>query len=218
MEDLYSATAEAENENKAPHWTDLSNSIDAQDGIEKLLALCADDAVTLLCTATSYLCRKYPKAYPEEATLLKKAVKRITPNRTSYMHISPKVSTSRALQHKDSLSPRGSEGKEERRQKQKSSNLNHLDKVVNHSALTEPKRKTKIGRPISYERTAAKASVSNELHEWAQDRKIKDWLRERRKKEEGRRRMTDFRHVSDVKWLEESKERVLERQKKISSE
>jgi len=32
------------------------------------------------------------------------------------------------------------------------------------------------------------------------------------------RRMTDFRHVSDVKWLEESKERVLERQKKISSE
>ncbi len=36
MEDLYSATAETENENKAPHWNDLSNSIDAQDGIEKL--------------------------------------------------------------------------------------------------------------------------------------------------------------------------------------
>ena len=61
MEDLYSATAEADNENKAPHWTDLSNSIDAQDGVDKLLALCADDAVTLLCTVTSYLCKKYPK-------------------------------------------------------------------------------------------------------------------------------------------------------------
>lgn len=189
MEDLYSATADkSDNENKAPHWDDLSNSIDAQDGIEKLLALCADDAVTLLCTVTSYVCRKYPKAYPEEATLLKKAVKRITPDRTTYMHISPKVSTSRALQAKEHVSPRGSGGKDSRKQTTTTrASTSPLDKVVNHALLKDPKQKPKVGRPISYERTAAKASVSNELHEWAQDRKIKDWLRERRKKEEGRR-------------------------------
>lgn len=200
MEDLYSATAKTENENKAPHWNDLSNSIDAQDGIEKLLELCADDGVTLLCTVTSYLCRKYPKAYPEESTLLKKAVKRITPDRTSYMHISPKVSTSRALQSKDSTSPRtglrtemrasarseaggkGSAGPSPRRK----TGLNQLDHVVNHTDLTKPKQE-RIGRPISYERTAAKANVTNELHQWVQDRRIQNWLRDRKKKEVGRR-------------------------------
>ncbi len=247
MEDLYSATAEKEDGEgeKAPHWMTLSNSVEAQEGIDvsrsrllsdpmrdeqtqavtfgpllahslslssrplltrplrslssllaagngtqpqRLLSLCADDAVTLLCTVTSYLSRKYPKAYPEEATLLKKAVKRVTPDRTSYMHISPKVSTSRSLQSKSpASSPRNRATKkdsptaEERNQR-----VFHMDKVVDHAELVES-RKTKFGRPISYERAKAKASVSHELHDWAQDRKIKAWLRERKKKEEGRR-------------------------------
>ena len=189
MEDLYVATAEVESENRAPHWQDLSNSIDAKDGIESLLALCADDAVTLLCTVTTYLCKKYPKAYPEESTLLKKAVKRITPDRASYMHISPKISVGRPSQFKDSPSPSrdGSTLSRTTQTKDKNKNFFHLDKAVNHVQLNQPKEIRKIGRPISYERTQAKASVSKELSDWCQDRKIKEWLRERKKKEEGRR-------------------------------
>ena len=39
--------------------------------------------------------------YPEEPTLLKKAVKRITPDRTSYFHVSPKIDVGRSAQFKD---------------------------------------------------------------------------------------------------------------------
>ena len=48
-------------------------------------------------------------------------------------------------------------------QKDRNKGFFHLDKAVNHSDLTEPKPSKKIGRPISYKRTQAKASVSNEL-------------------------------------------------------
>ena len=145
-----------------------SSSLSLSLSPQKLLELCSDDGVTLLCTVTSYLSRKYPKVYPVEKTLLTKALHRITPERTAFMHISPKISTSRPLQSKESTSPRNLEAQANTTPKstsprKKNRSFYQLDKVVNHSALIEPKVKPKFGRPISYERTAAKASVSNEL-------------------------------------------------------
>ena len=52
-------------------------------------------------------------------------------------------------------------------QKSRNSGYFHLGKVVSHEDLKEPKDtkdENRFGRPLSYKRTQAKASVSNELH------------------------------------------------------
>ena len=231
MQDLYvpaattgKGTASASGELARPAFLDIAKQNRAQTTIEDFLEFCADDAVTMLCAATTYLCEKYPKAYPEPVMLLRKAIKRVSPNKVDpYFRTTAKVvcrrpnlpnisvGTQEGMGGTPSPSPRKARRiKRSVSGRNTSTSLNQLDHAVHHPTLVAKESPASRGAtPLSYQRTAAKASVTNELDGWQRDRNIQAWLRERKRKERFRNRMAEERNRNDKEWLDESKERMV---------